>query len=302
MPYLPLRTVALPHEADALFREWLAGVDEALDDPRVDHNDLCREILEDLYGVRADTEAGPEAHLGAQTAAQLGSGATRRALTRRVVRAQFDPRNVTLEPEFYAETDIEQYARVKPLLWLWEMFDRSPVGENVSLGIAFRRLLARRIFRHCGRNFKAFPFVRLTFGYNLEVGDDVIVHRHVLLDDRGGIELGDGCSISDFANVYSHTHDVVDGRIVENRRTVLGAGVRVTYHATILAGTRVEPGAMIGAGAMLTRDAEARGIYVGVPARQVAIKNADALAARRPSSPDPLADEEPSTHEDAGDA
>jgi acetyltransferase-like isoleucine patch superfamily enzyme len=219
-----------------------------------------------------------------------------------VVRAQFDPRNVTLEPEFYAETDIEQYARVKPLLWLWEMFDRSPVGENVSLGIAFRRLLARRIFRHCGRNFKAFPFVRLTFGYNLEVGDDVIVHRHVLLDDRGGIELGDGCSISDFANVYSHTHDVVDGRIVENRRTVLGAGVRVTYHATILAGTRVEPGAMIGAGAMLTRDAEARGIYVGVPARQVAIKNADALAARRPSSPDPLADEEPSTHEDAGDA
>jgi acetyltransferase-like isoleucine patch superfamily enzyme len=294
MPYLPLRIVALPAEADALFGEWLAGIDEALDDPQVDRNDLCREILEDLYGVHADAGAGP--------AAQLGSGSTRRALTQRVARAQFDPRNVTLEPEFYAETDVEQYARVKPLLWLWEMFDRSPVGENVSLGIAFRRLLARRIFRHCGRNFKAFPFVRLTFGYNLEVGDDVVVHRHVLLDDRGGIQLGDGCSISDFANVYSHTHDVVDGRIVENRRTVLGAGVRVTYHATILAGTRVEPGAMIGAGAMLTRDAEARGIYVGVPARQVAIKNADALAARRPSSPDPLADEEPSTHEDAGDA
>jgi hypothetical protein len=52
-----------------------------------------------------------------------------------------DPRNVTLEPEYYAETDVERYARVKPLLWLWEMFDKSPLGENVHLGVRLRRIL-----------------------------------------------------------------------------------------------------------------------------------------------------------------
>jgi hypothetical protein len=54
-----------------------------------------------------------------------------------------DPRNITLEPEYYAEIDLEQYARVKPLIWLWEMFDKSPLGENVHLGVRFRRILAR---------------------------------------------------------------------------------------------------------------------------------------------------------------
>lgn len=98
---------------------------------------------------------------------------------------------MTLEPEYYHETDLERYHRVKPLIWLWEMFDKSLLGENVHLGVKFRRILARRVFARCGRNFKASHFVKLSFGYGLEVGDDVVVHRHVLLDDRGGKRVGD---------------------------------------------------------------------------------------------------------------
>ncbi|NIS37063.1 MAG: acetyltransferase, partial [Actinobacteria bacterium] len=71
-----------------------------------------------------------------------------------------------------------------------QMFDKSPLGQNVHLGVRFRRTLAPHIFKRCGKNFKAFHFVEFSFGYNLEVGDDVVVHRHVLLDDRGGIVLG----------------------------------------------------------------------------------------------------------------
>jgi acetyltransferase-like isoleucine patch superfamily enzyme len=167
-----------------------------------------------------------------------------------------DPRNVTLEPEYYHEIDVERYARVKPLLWMWEMFDRSPLGENVELGVRFRRILAQRIFRRCGRNFKAFNFVRFSFGYNMEVGDDVVIHRHVMLDDRGGIQIGNGASVSDFANIYSHSHDLVDSRVVVTPRTVLGDGARITYHATVLAGVHVAPDSMVGAMALATRDTE----------------------------------------------
>ena len=100
-----------------------------------------------------------------------------------------DPRNITLEPEYYADVDPVRFARVKPLLWLWYSFDRSPAGgQNVDLGVRLRRLLAPRIFARCGRNFKCFQHVEFSFGYNLEVGDDVVVHRHVLLDDRDARE------------------------------------------------------------------------------------------------------------------
>jgi len=201
-----------------------------------------------------------------------------------------DPRNVTLEPEYYGEIDRERYASRKPLLWLWEMFDRSALGENVDLGVRFRRVLANHVFASCGRNFKAFTHVRVSYGYNLHVGDNVVVHRHVLLDDRGGIDIGDGASISDFANVYSHSHNIVDGRIVYLPKTVIGSGARITYHATVLAGTRVGEDSMVGAGSILTKDTEPHWVYVGVPARRAKEKPAEERAAKAPRTQDPLAD------------
>ncbi|HEU4570274.1 MAG TPA: acyltransferase, partial [Gemmatimonadales bacterium] len=135
-----------------------------------------------------------------------------------------------------------------------------------------RRVLARHIFARCGKNFKAFQYVELSFGYNLEVGDDVVVHRHVLLDDRGGITLGDRVSISDYANIYSHTHSIVDQRDVTSLRTVLEDDVRVTYHATVLAGVRVGRNGMVGAVAVATKDVRPYHVNVGIPAKSIRVK------------------------------
>jgi acetyltransferase-like isoleucine patch superfamily enzyme len=190
----------------------------------------------------------------------------------RVALLSLDPRNITLEPEYYAEVDAERYARVKPLIWLWQLFDRSPLGGNVHLGVRFRRILARQIFHRVGRNFKAFHFVEFSFGYNLEVGDDVVVHRNILLDDRGGITLGNRVSISDYANIYSHTHSIVDQRDVTSARTILEDDVRITYHATVLAGVRVGRNAMVGANAVATKDVRPYHVNVGIPAKSIRVK------------------------------
>ena len=61
-----------------------------------------------------------------------------------------------------------------------------------------RRVLAPLIFRSVGKNFKCWQFVEWSFGYNLSFGDNVVVHRNVLLDDRGGIDIGD--------DAVSYTH------------------------------------------------------------------------------------------------
>ena len=87
----------------------------------------------------------------------------------RVQLLQMDPANVTVEPEHYADIDTERYARVKPLLWMWEMFDRSPMGENLYLGVLFRRILARPSSA-AAEGLQGFPPGQVLLGYNMEVG------------------------------------------------------------------------------------------------------------------------------------
>jgi acetyltransferase-like isoleucine patch superfamily enzyme len=254
MPIYPLRTLELPEAATGLYQRWLGELAEALERGD-DRWELCRRTLTGLFHP-ALANADPR-HLPLAAQASL---------------AQMDARNVTLEPEYYAEVDDERFQARKPLLWMWQMFDRSPLGGNVHLGVQFRRLLAPHLFARVGKNFKCFHFVEFSYGYNLEVGDDVVVHRNVLLDDRGGIELGDRVSISDYANIYSHTHSIVDQRDVSNLKTVIGDGVRITYHATVLAGTHVGENAMVGAMALATKDVRPFHVNVGIPAKSVRVK------------------------------
>jgi acetyltransferase-like isoleucine patch superfamily enzyme len=260
MPLLPLR--ALPgRPGAAVFDAWLEQLADELAGPEDQWALLCRRTLAELcYPAYAnDWESAVE-----------DAGLP---LTTRAALAALDPRNVTLEPEFYAECDDAKFQRVKPLLWLWYSFDRTPLGgQMVDVGVRLRRLLAPRIFRRCGERFKCFQHVEFSFGYNMDVGDDVVVHRHVLLDDRGGIVLGNRVSVSDYANIYSHTHSIVDQRDVTNATTVLGDDVRVTYHATVLAGVHVGENAMVGAVAVATKDVLPYHVNVGIPAKSVRVK------------------------------
>jgi acetyltransferase-like isoleucine patch superfamily enzyme len=253
MPYRDLRPVA-----ESLFSRFVGKVAEKLDDRTLDRSEVCRDAIAQLYGVTLDPAMLEDESLPLGVRAQWAS---------------FDPRNITLEPEYYADVDAQRYGRVKPLIWLWIMFDRSPLGQNAWLGIHLRRALAERIFKRCGRNAKFWQFVEFTYGYNLEVGDDVVVHRYAFLDDRGGLELGDRVSVSDYVNIYSHSHDINDIRTVYLKKTVIGPHVRLTYHATVLAGAHVGKDGMVGAMAVATRELPGMQVSVGIPARPVRPKD-----------------------------
>ena len=260
MAFLPLRSLA-DRSIERIEHEWLERIGDELAAPDCDRALLCRRTLAEL--VAPQYAANWEEAL-ADDNLPLGT---------RLSLAALDPRNVTLEPEYYSDCDDARFQRVKPLLWLWYSFDRATLGgQAVDLGVRLRRLLAGHIFKRCGENFKAFQHVEFSFGYNMEVGDNVVVHRHVLLDDRGGIRLGNNVSISDYANIYSHTHSIVEQREVTNATTVLEDGVRVTYHATVLAGVHVGEQGMVGALAVATKDVRPYHVNVGIPAKSVRVK------------------------------
>ncbi|MEO6878254.1 MAG: acyltransferase, partial [Gemmatimonadaceae bacterium] len=129
MPYLPLRKVP-DSPTRTLANEWLDEIRTALADTNTDRSVLCRRALTAIYYPEyADRWES------AVTDPSIPS-ATRLAL------ASMDPRNITLEPEYYGDCIDERFQRVKPLLWLWYSFDRSPLGgQNVWLGIELRRML-----------------------------------------------------------------------------------------------------------------------------------------------------------------
>lgn len=237
------------------YDSFLTELEKSLTDGRTDPNDVVRDTLFQIYygAARVDPTDLP--------------------LAARAAYHTFDPRNITTEPEYYTDIDAKLYAERKPMIWLWQMFDRSPLGQNALLGHRFRRMLAPLIFRRVGKDLKCWHFVEWSFGYNLSFGDNVVVHRHVLLDDRGGIEIGNDVSISDYVNVYSHSHDIYDIHKVSTPQTRIGNGVRLTYHSTVLAGVEVGDQAMVGTSAVVTRNVEPAHIVVGIPARTVKVKD-----------------------------
>ena len=251
MTYRELSAQAL---AENDFASFLAELERSLTDGRRDPNVVVQETLTQIYYGNSVVTTGDL------------------PLAVRVVLHTFDPRNVTTEPEYYTDIDDERYASRKPFIWLWQMFDKSPLGQNAILGHRFRRMLAPHIFARVGKNFKCWQFVEWSFGYNLSFGDNVVIHRHVLLDDRGGIEIGNNVSISDYANVYSHTHDIYDIHKVYTPVTRIGDSVRLTYHATVLAGAQIGDSAMVGTGAVVTKDVEPKHIVLGIPAKTARVK------------------------------
>ncbi len=260
MTLRPLRQVTVPEALRRRSDTWLADLAARLAADEAGWAAVTRETLFHLaYPGQGSWEER-------RTAADLPLAST-------IALDALDPANITLEPEYYAEVDQAKFARVKPLLWLWYSFDRLPIGgQAIDLGVEFRRLLAGYIFQRVGTGFKCFQHVEFSFGYGMEVGDDVVVHRHVLLDDRGGIRLGDRVSIADYANIYSHTHSIVDQRDVTTLPTILEDDVRITYHATVLAGVRVGVNGMVGACAVATKDVRPYHVNVGIPAKSVRVK------------------------------
>ncbi|MBW7874814.1 MAG: acyltransferase [Candidatus Cloacimonetes bacterium] len=256
LQYYSLRPSADAEATFARFFEWF--YDQMMDET-VDNSDLACETLYMLECGQMDYKAGM------QQAIEQGNAALQLKLM------NMDPRNAALEPEYYGDVDKVLYARNKPFLWLWSAFDKLPISRNTLFAFPFRRLLGGFLFRHLGENVKLFHNIEITYGYNLVIEDNVVIHRDVLLDDRGGITIGKNASVSDYANIYSHTHSSNEIADVTLHHTVIGANARVTYHATVLSGSSLGEWSILGAMGLATRPIEEKQIKGGIPARPLGV-------------------------------
>ncbi|MDX2283830.1 MAG: CatB-related O-acetyltransferase [Bacteroidia bacterium] len=115
--------------------------------------------------------------------------------------------------------------------------------------------------------------VRYLFGFT---GDKLVIGKFCMIASgvqfimNGANHLTESISSYPFAIFGQGWEHAMDGKSYPNRGdTVVGNDVWIGYQATILPGVRIGDGAIIGAGAVVTRDVAPYSVAGGNPAREL---------------------------------
>ena len=164
----------------------------------------------------------------------------------------------------YEFTDSQRY-----LHFLWDALDKSPICINVDFAIPFRRMIARALFKKCGKNFIAEENCRFNFGQAIELGDDVFFNRGVYIDSKGGVAIGDGVGLTENVQIFTHSHSESDHEIRSYAKVIIGNYALVFSGAIILPGVTIGDEAIVSAKSIVTHDVEPGTVVSGSPAQPV---------------------------------
>jgi maltose O-acetyltransferase len=112
---------------------------------------------------------------------------------------------------------------------------------------------------------------------NIYIGNNVCINKRVLLDGRAGkLIIGNNVDIAQEVNIWTLEHDARSG----NHKTIAGDviiedHVWIASRAIILPGVRIMKGAIVAAGAVVTKDVRPCAIVAGVPAREIGTRDSE---------------------------
>lgn len=170
----------------------------------------------------------------------------------------------------YGLTDSQRY-----LHFLWDALEKSPICINIDFAIPFRRIIARALFKKCGKNFIAEENCRFNFGQGIEVGDDVFFNRGVYIDSKGGVEIGNGSALTEDVRIFTHSHSESNHEIRSYAKVTIGNYALIYSGATILPGITVGDEAVVSAKSVVAHDVEPGMVVSGSPAQPVRKRRTD---------------------------
>lgn len=155
------------------------------------------------------------------------------------------------------------------LQFLWEVIDRSSLSIAVNFAFPYRRMIAKRLFGSCGKNFCSEANVRFNFGRLIKAADDVYFNHGVYIDSKGGVTFGNYVGVAEFVRIFSHNHSESDHAIRCYDPVVIDDYAVLSVGSTVLPGVTVGEGAVVAGGAVVTKDVPPWSLVAGIPARVI---------------------------------
>ncbi len=142
-----------------------------------------------------------------------------------------------------------------------------PNGRRVSLGSRVK--LGKDI------HLMAWPEGKLT------VGDDTYIGRNTIVLAHQSVSIGKDCLIAPFCHITDVNHGIEAGELIRKQPlasepVVIEDDVWLGAGCSVLPGVTIGAGAVIGARAVVTKDIPPNAIAVGVPARVIGTRPAEA--------------------------
>lgn len=104
----------------------------------------------------------------------------------------------------------------------------------------------------------------------ITIGKDTIIGNHAFLDGRGRIKIGDHVDIASEVMVYNSEHDLEAEDFVARCEPVeIEDYVFIGPRVIILPGVKIGKGAIVAAGAVVTKDVPEFTIVGGIPSKEI---------------------------------
>jgi acetyltransferase-like isoleucine patch superfamily enzyme len=145
---------------------------------------------------------------------------------------------------------------------------------------ATRNIIYRDVFKiKMGKNVIIYGGVEIRGSNRLIIGKGSIIGHHSVLDARNTIEIGENVNFSHGVWLWTeqHNYNNSDFSCVSSKKKMIKIYDRVWLgpRVIVLPGCTIGEGAVVGAGAIVTKDIEPYTINVGIPARKVGERNKD---------------------------
>lgn len=121
-----------------------------------------------------------------------------------------------------------------------------------------------------GKNSFIHMGARFYLPINITIGEGTIVGDHAFLDGRASLKIGNYTSLASQVLIYNSEHDIHSENFDPIEEPVeIGDYVFIGPRAIILPGVKIGKGAIVAAGAVVTKDVQDFEIVGGVPAKVI---------------------------------
>lgn len=134
-----------------------------------------------------------------------------------------------------------------------------------------RELMGQLTGKPIDETFMMFPPFYTDCGKNIHIGKNVFINCCCHFQDQGGIYIGDGTLIGSHTVLATINHSQDPTERADNLPSPIhiGKNVWIGSQSTILPGVTIGDGAIVAAGAVVTKDVPPNTVVGGVPAKAI---------------------------------